>query len=47
LDLSDREVTGTQRKLQEELRNVYFSQSIIRVMKWRMMRQAGHVAHVR
>jgi hypothetical protein len=39
------EVTGDWRKLHnEELHNLYFSPSIIRMMKSRRMRWAGHVA---
>jgi hypothetical protein len=39
------EVTGEWRKLHnEELRDLYFSRSIIRIMKSRMLRWAGHVA---
>jgi hypothetical protein len=39
------EVTGEWRKLHnEELRDVYFSPIIIRIIKWRRMRWAGHVA---
>jgi hypothetical protein len=39
------EVTGDWRKLHnEELHNLYSSPSIIRIIKSRMMRWAGHVA---
>jgi hypothetical protein len=37
------EVTGEWRKLHEELRNLYSSRSIIRIIKSRRMRWAGHV----
>jgi hypothetical protein len=38
-------VTGGWRKLHnEELHNLYSSPSIIRIIKWRRMRWAGHVA---
>jgi hypothetical protein len=41
------EVTGSWRKLHnEELRNLYSSQSIRRVIKSRRMRWAGHVARM-
>jgi hypothetical protein len=41
------EVTGDWRKLQnEELHNLYSSPNIIRIMKSRMMRWAGHVARM-
>jgi hypothetical protein len=41
------EVTGGWRKLHhEELNNLYSSPSIIRVMKSRRMRWAGHVARM-
>jgi hypothetical protein len=41
------EVTGGWRKLHnEELHNLYFSPSIIRMIKSRRMRWAGHVAHM-
>jgi hypothetical protein len=40
-------VIGGWRKLRnEELRNLYFSLSINRIIKSRRMRWAGHVAHV-
>jgi hypothetical protein len=40
-------VTGGWRKLRtEELHNLYSSPSIIRIMKWRRMRCAGHVARM-
>jgi hypothetical protein len=41
------EVTGEWRKLHnEELRDLYSSQSIIRIIKARRMRWAGHVARM-
>jgi hypothetical protein len=41
------EVTGNGRKLHnEELHNLYSSPNIIRVMKSRVMRWAGHVARM-
>jgi hypothetical protein len=41
------EVTGEWRKLHnEELRDLYSSPSIIRIIKWRRMRWAGHVARM-
>jgi hypothetical protein len=41
------EVTGGWRKLHnEELRNLYSSPSIIRLIKSRRMRSAGHVARM-
>jgi hypothetical protein len=41
------EVTGGRRKLHnEELRNLYSSPSIIRIIKSRGMRWAGHVAQM-
>jgi hypothetical protein len=41
------EVTGEWRKLHnEELRDLYSSQSIIRIIKSRRMRLAGHVAQI-
>jgi hypothetical protein len=41
------EVTGGWRKLHnEELRNLYFSPSIIRLVKSRRMRWTGHVARI-
>jgi hypothetical protein len=40
-------VTGEWRKLQNgELRDLYSSPSIIRIMKWRRMIWAGHVARM-
>jgi hypothetical protein len=42
------EVTGEWRKLQnEELHNLYSSPDIIRMMKSRRIRSAGHVARMR
>jgi hypothetical protein len=39
------EVTGGRRKLyNEELHDLYFSPSVIRIIKLRRMRWAGHVA---
>jgi hypothetical protein len=38
------EVTGEWRKLHKELRDLYSSPSIIRIIKPRRMRWAGHVA---
>jgi hypothetical protein len=41
------EVTGERRRLHnEELNDLYSSPNIIRVIKWRRMRWAGHVARV-
>jgi hypothetical protein len=41
------EVTGEWRKLHnEELNNMYFSPNIVRVIKSRIMRWAGHVARM-
>jgi len=41
------EVTGECRRLHnEELNDVYSSPNIVRVIKWRRMRWAGHLAHV-
>jgi hypothetical protein len=41
------EVTGEWRKFHiEELRDLYSSPSIIRIIKWRRMRWAGHVARM-
>ena len=41
------EVTGERRKLHgEELNDLYCSLNIVRVIKWRRMRWAGHVAYV-
>jgi len=42
------EVTGDWRRLHnEELNNLYCSPNIVRVIKWRRMRWAGHVARMR
>jgi len=41
------EVTGECRRLHnEELNDLYCSPNIVRVIKWRRMRSAGHVARV-
>jgi hypothetical protein len=41
------EVTGGWRKLHnEELHDLYSCPSIIRIIKWRRMRWAGHVARI-
>jgi hypothetical protein len=40
------EVTGEWRKLHDELRDLYSSPSIIRIIKSRSMRWAGHVARM-
>jgi hypothetical protein len=46
--LKRNEVTGGWRKLHnEELHDLYFSPSIIRIMKSRTMRCAGHVVQMR
>jgi hypothetical protein len=46
-DLKRGEVTGGWRKLHnEELHSFYFSPSIIRMVKSRRMRSAGHVARM-
>ena len=47
MDLGSEEVTGEWRRLHnEELNNLYFSPNIVRVIKSRKMRWAGHVAHL-
>jgi len=38
-------VVGWRRLHNEELRNLYSSPNIVRVIKWRRVRWAGHVAH--
>jgi hypothetical protein len=38
---------GQKKLLNEELRDLYSSLSIIRMMKWRRMRWAGHVARMK
>jgi len=41
------EVTGEWRRLHnEELNDLYSSPNIVRVIKWRKIRWAGHVAHI-
>jgi hypothetical protein len=41
------EITGEWRKLHnEELKGLYSSPNIVRVIKYRRMRWAGHVAHM-
>ena len=41
------EVTGKWRRLHnKELNDLYSSPNIVRVIKWRRMRWAGHVAHM-
>ena len=41
------EVTGEWRRLHnEELSDLYSTANIVRVIKWRRMRWAGHVAHM-
>jgi hypothetical protein len=41
------EVTGEWRKLHnKELHDLYSSPSVIRIIKWRRMRWAGHVARM-
>jgi len=41
------EVTGERRRLHnEDLNNLYSSPNIVRVIKWRRMRWAGHVARM-
>ena len=43
----DEEVTGDWRRLHnEELKDLYCSPNIVRVIKWRRMRWAGHVARM-
>jgi hypothetical protein len=45
--LKSDEVTGEWRKLRnEELNDLYSSPSIVRVIKSRRMRWAGHIAHI-
>jgi hypothetical protein len=45
--LNGDEVTADRRKLhKKELHNLYSSPSIIRIIKSRRMRWAGHVAHM-
>ena len=47
MDLERDEVTGEWRKLHnEELNDVYFSPNIVRVIKSRRMRWAGHIARM-
>ena len=47
LNLREDEVTGEWRKLHnEELKGLYSSPNIVRVIKSRRMRWAGHVAHM-
>jgi hypothetical protein len=41
-----REEDGSWRKLHDELHNLYSSPNIVRVIKSRMMRWAGHVARM-
>jgi hypothetical protein len=41
------EVTGEWRKLHNKLLDLYYSSSIIRIIKSRWMRSAGHVARMR
>jgi len=40
------EVTGEWRRLHNELNDLYSSPNIVRVIKSRRMRRAGHVAHM-
>ena len=40
------EVTGEWRKLHNELRDLYSLPNIVRVVKLRRMRLAGHVVHL-
>ena len=40
------EVTGEWRKLHNEELNLYSSPKIVRAIKWRRMRWAGHTAHM-
>jgi hypothetical protein len=47
LDLERDGVTGEWRKLHnDELNDLYCSPNIVRVIKWRRMRWAGHVARM-
>jgi hypothetical protein len=46
LELKRNEVTGNWRKLHNELHGLYSSPSIIRVIKAKRMRLAGHVARM-
>jgi hypothetical protein len=47
LDLWEEVVVGWRRLHNEELHNLYVSLSIMRVIKSRRMRWAGHAAHMR
>ena len=40
------EVTGKRRNLHNDLNNLYFSPNIVRVIKSRRMKWAGHVARI-
>ena len=40
------EVTGEWRRLHKEINDLYCSPNIVRVIKWRRMRWAGHVARM-